>query len=78
MNYKDFQISLIELDLNIKEFAQMLTMNPNSITNYKLKGYVPLQLGILVNLMKEMKKNNLDYLDVITESKRIFSESMIH
>jgi len=77
MTYKEFQIALIELNLNIKDFAQILGMNPNSITNYKLKGIIPLQLAILINLMKEMHRNNLDYLDVIEKSKRIFSENII-
>lgn len=77
MTYKEFQIALIELNLNIKDFAQILGMNPNSITNHKLKGFIPLQLAILVNLMQELHKNNLDYLDVIDKTKRIFSINII-
>lgn len=77
MTYKEFQIALIELNLNIKDFASILGMNPNSITNYKLKGFVPLQLAIVINLMQELHKNQLDYLDVIEKTKRIFSENII-
>lgn len=77
MTYKEFQITLIELNLNIKDFALILGMNPNSITNYKLKGFIPLQLAILVNLMQELHKNNLDYLDIIEKTKRVFSENII-
>lgn len=77
MTYKEFQIALIELNLNIKDFARILGMNPNSITNYKLKGFVPLQLAIVINLMQELHKNQLNYLDVIEKTKRVFSENII-
>jgi len=77
MTYKEFQIALLELDLNIKDFAQILGMNPNSITNYKLKGYMPLQLSIIINLMLEMKKNDINYEDIINEAKRKFADDSI-
>jgi len=72
MTYKEFQIALLELDLNIKDFAQILGMNPNSITNYKLKGFIPLQLAILINLMQELNRNNLDYLEIIKSTKKSY------
>ncbi len=77
MTYKEFQIALLELDLNIKDFAQILGMNPNSITNYKLKGYIPLQLSIIINLILEMKKNDINYEDIINEAKRKFADDSI-
>ncbi len=77
MTYKEFQIALLELDLNIKDFAQILGMNPNSITNYKLKGYMPLQLSIIINLILEMKKNDINYEDIINEAKRKFADDSI-
>lgn len=77
MTYKEFQIALLELDWNIKDFAQILGMNPNSITNYKLKGYMPLQLSIIINLMLEMKKNDINYEDIINEAKRKFADDSI-
>lgn len=77
MTYKEFQIALIGLNLNIKDFARILGMNPNSITNYKLKGFVPLQLAIVINLMQELHNNQLNYLDVIEKTKRVFAENII-
>lgn len=77
MTYKEFQIALIGLNLNIKDFARILGMNPNSITNYKLKGCVPLQLAIVINLMQELHNNQLNYLDVIEKTKRVFAENII-
>lgn len=77
MTYKEFQISLLELNLNIKDFAQILGMNPNSITNYKLKGYIPLQLSIIINLMLEMKKNDINYEDIINKAKKKISDNSI-
>jgi DNA-binding CsgD family transcriptional regulator len=41
MPYEEFQRLMGKAGLSIKEFATLLDMNPNSITNYKKIGKVP-------------------------------------
>jgi transcriptional regulator with XRE-family HTH domain len=44
MPYEEFQRLMGKAGLSIKEFATLLDMNPNSITNYKKIGKVPIIL----------------------------------
>ena len=48
MTYKELQIELLEMGLSIKDLANLLGMNPNSITNYKSIGIIPMNLAITI------------------------------
>ena len=56
MTYTELQITLLEMGLSIKDLATLLGMNPNSITNYKSTGIIPLKLAITVTLIANLKK----------------------
>ena len=42
MTYQELQIELLKSGITIKELANLIGMNPNSITNYKNKEVIPL------------------------------------
>ncbi|MDA4862929.1 tellurium resistance protein TerC [Acinetobacter baumannii] len=68
--YQEFQIELIKIGLTIKELATLIGMNPNSITNYKSKEIIPLNLAITVSLISSLKSNGIDPELAINEVKR--------
>ena len=70
MTYAELQMTLLEMDLSIKDLATLLGMNPNSITNYKSTGMIPLHLAITVALISHSKKAGLSPEDIINEVKR--------
>lgn len=70
MTYQEFQIELLEMGLTIKELANLIGMNPNSITNYKSKEVIPLNLAITVSLISSLKSNGIDPVLTINEVKR--------
>ncbi len=70
MTYQEFQIELIKIGLTIKELATLIGMNPNSITNYKSKEIIPLNLAITVSLISSLKSNGIDPELAINEVKR--------
>lgn len=70
MTYQEFQIELLQMGLTIKELASLIGMNPNSITNYKSKEVIPLNLAITVSLISSLKNNDLDPVSTINEVKR--------
>jgi DNA-binding NarL/FixJ family response regulator len=70
MTYKELQIKLLEIGLTIKDLALLLGMNPNSITNYKSTGLIPMNLAITISLISCLKKNELDPEALINEVKR--------
>lgn len=69
MTYKDLQISLIEMGLSIKDLAILLGMNPNSITNYKSTGIIPMNLAITISLILQLKNAGFSPEKIINEVK---------
>lgn len=78
MTYTELQIILLEMGLSIKDLATLLGMNPNSITNHKITGMIPLNLAITVALISCLKKANLSPEDIINEVKRKHTNNFIN
>lgn len=77
MTYTELQITLLEMGLSIKDLATLLGMNPNSITNYKSTGIIPLNLAITVTLITHLKKAKLSPEEIINEVKRRHANNLI-
>lgn len=45
----------------MKEFAGLLEMNRNSITNCSVRGEIPSHLAVIATLMAEMAEHRLDF-----------------
>lgn len=69
MPYLEFQRLVGKAGLNIKEFAELLGMNPNSITNYHKSGIVPSHIAIIISLVSTMKDQGLDFYQVFEKLK---------
>ena len=54
MTYDEFKRELKRAKLSVKMLADLLEMNPNSITNYKRTGTVPLHLGAIAVMLAEL------------------------
>ena len=61
MTYNEFRRQLGKAGLSVKNFAEVIKQNPNSITNYAVQGEVPLHLAIIVTLMADMADHELDF-----------------
>jgi transcriptional regulator with XRE-family HTH domain len=66
MPYSEFQRLIGKAGLTIKEFAELLGMNPNSITNYHKVGVIPSHIAIIISSMKE---NGIDFYKVFEKVK---------
>ena len=69
MPYEEFQRLMGKAGLSIKEFAALLDMNPNSITNYKKIGKVPTHIAVLVYLLSNMKDDGVDFYPIFEKIK---------
>ena len=69
MPYEEFQRLMGKAGLSIKEFATLLDMNPNSITNYKKIGKVPTHIAVLVYLLSSMKDEGVDFYPIFEKIK---------
>lgn len=65
MTYEEFQRQLGKAALNVKEFAELLEMNRNSITNCSMRGEVPTHLAVIATLMAEMAEHGIDFKEAI-------------
>lgn len=65
MTYTEFLRQLGKAGLTVKEFATLLGMNRNSITNCAARGEVPVHLAVIASLMAEMAEHRLDFRQVM-------------
>ncbi|MCF9047430.1 helix-turn-helix domain-containing protein [Acinetobacter nectaris] len=65
MPYEEFQRLIGKAGLSIKEFAELLGMRPNSITNYNRVGYVPSHLAVIISLISTMKEDGFDFYPIL-------------
>jgi hypothetical protein len=65
MLYKEFRRQLGKAGLTNKDFAQLVKINSNSITNYKKNGEVPTHWAIVALLMGVMADHKLDFKEAL-------------
>lgn len=61
MTYEEFQRQLGKAGISVKEFAELLGMNRNSITNCSVRAEIPSHLAVIAALMAEMAEHQLDF-----------------
>jgi hypothetical protein len=66
MSYEEFLRYLARADLKPSEFARLLKMNPNSVTNYAKLEEVPSHLAVIAALLAEMHVREIDYRTVLS------------
>lgn len=66
MTYDEFLRQLGKAGLSIRAFADLLHMNPNSITNYAHATEVPDHLAVIAALMGEMGEQKIDFRQVLS------------
>ena len=65
MDYAHFRRQLARAGLSSTAFADLLGMNPKSISNYAAVGVVPSHLAVIASLMAKMADHELDYRAVL-------------
>ena len=66
MTYDDFLGELNKAGLSVKRFADLIGMQPNSISNNKKRGEIPIHLALIASLLAEMSTRHIDYEAVVT------------
>ena len=61
MNYEELTRNIAKAGLDIKEFAELIKANPNSITNLKSKEKISKNIAIIAVLLGEMVDKGLSY-----------------
>lgn len=67
MRYPDFLLELERAGLSVRAFANLIGMNPNSISNYARSAEVPTHLGLIAVLVAELGAAGIDYTRVMAK-----------
>lgn len=65
MTYDDFLAELGKAGLSVRAFAELVGMNPNSVSNYASTGEVPRHLAFIAVLLAEINVHGLDFQPAI-------------
>ncbi len=65
MRYDEFKKCLKVAGLSVKELAELLDMQPNSITNYRARVSVPRHLEVVASLLAALESNGIDRSTVL-------------
>ncbi len=69
MRYDEFKQCLKVAGLSVKELAELLDMQPNSITNYRARGSVPRHLAVIAVLAAELLRHDVKVVDLLGERR---------
>ncbi len=67
MPYAEFLTELERAGLSVRGFAELIGMNPNSITNYAGRGELPQHIALVAVLVAEMSAQGTDYRAAIAK-----------
>lgn len=67
MPYADFLLELGKAGLSVRAFAELVGMNPNSISNYARSGELPSHLALIAVLVAELSSQGVDYRRVMAK-----------
>ncbi len=67
MPYSEFLVELERAGLSVRSFAELIGMNPNSITNYAGRGELPQHIALVAVLVAEMATRGLNYRHAIAK-----------
>lgn len=67
MDYEELKRQIGKAGLTNKAFAELIGINPNSVTNFK-RTKVPSNIAIIAVLIAEMKEHGIDFEMPITKN----------
>ena len=71
MPYEDFLEELRKARLSVREFAELIGMNPNSISNYARTGELPAHLALIAVLVVGISEMGGDYRRIMSRVERV-------
>lgn len=67
MTFVEFKKYLLDADLTLPKFANLIKVSDSNIQSYKKKGEVPNTIAVIVKSFALMNQKNINYKDHIKE-----------
>lgn len=85
MTFVEFKKRLLDIDMSLPKFCNLIKVSDKNIRAYKKKGEVPNTIAVIVTCFAEMHRNNIDfktYIDALELQKKTkkggFSKKKTH
>lgn len=69
MTYEEFKRHIGKSGLTIRAFAELVKLNPVSISNHAKTGEVPSHLAIIVILLAEMAERRINFKELLRNAE---------
>jgi uncharacterized protein YpuA (DUF1002 family) len=67
MTFVEFKKSLLDAELTIPKFCNLIKISDKNLQSYKNKEAIPNSIATIILCFIEMKKNNIDFSKIIDE-----------
>jgi len=67
MSYQDFLAELQKIGLSVRDFAGLIGMNPNSLSNYARRGELPSHIALIAVLVAGVAEKGGDYRRIMSK-----------
>ena len=71
MTYIEFKKRLLDIDMSLPQFCDLIKVSDKNIRSYKKKGEVPNAIAVVVTCFALCKEHNIDFKKEVTELKLI-------
>lgn len=69
MAYDEFKRHVGKAGLTIRAFAELLKLNPASVSNYSKSGEVPSHLAVIAVLLAELAERKVNFREVLDRAE---------
>lgn len=66
MSYSDFLLEIQTVNLGVRAFAELIGMNPNSLSNYARQGELPTHIALIAVLVVGVAQRGGDYRQIMS------------
>lgn len=67
MTFIEFKKRLLDIDMSIPKFCELIKVSDKNIRSYKKKGEVPNAIAVVITCFAEMHENNIDFKSLIEQ-----------
>jgi hypothetical protein len=67
MSYSDFLLQLQAVGLSVRAFAELIGMNPNSLSNYASHGELPTHIALIAVLVVGVAERGGNYRQIMSK-----------
>lgn len=64
MTFIEFKKQLLDIDMSLPQFCELIKVSDKNIRSYKKKGEVPNTIAVIITCFVELQKNNIDFKDI--------------